>query len=89
MYIMLMQAVGFDMDYTLAQYRPETFEQLAYHLTVDNLVKTFGYPEVSNLFVPSMPMILTERPAPVIQSAQAKSHWGTQIAQLILWYGTE
>ena len=41
-----MQAVGFDMDYTLAQYRPETFEVLAYNLTVDKLVDVFGYPSV-------------------------------------------
>ena len=46
--LLCFQAIGFDMDYTLAQYRPETFEKLAYHLTVDNLVKTFGYPKVSS-----------------------------------------
>ena len=40
------QAIGFDMDYTLAQYRPETFEVLAYNLTVDKLVDVFGYPPV-------------------------------------------
>ena len=34
------------MDYTLAQYRPETFEVLAYNLTVDKLVDVFGYPSV-------------------------------------------
>ena len=32
-------AVGFDMDYTLAVYKPETFEDLAYRLTIDKLVK--------------------------------------------------
>lgn len=32
------QAVGFDMDYTLAQYRPETFEALAHKETVEKLV---------------------------------------------------
>lgn len=37
-------AVGFDMDYTLAQYLPETFEQLAYELTLTKLVP-MGYPE--------------------------------------------
>ena len=37
-------AVGFDMDYTLAQYRPETFEALAYSETVKNLVHKLGYP---------------------------------------------
>ncbi|KAH9692973.1 cytosolic IMP-GMP specific 5-nucleotidase [Citrus sinensis] len=38
-------AVGFDMDYTLAQYKPETFESLAYDGTVRKLVYDLGYPE--------------------------------------------
>ncbi|KAF8065819.1 nt5c2 [Scenedesmus sp. PABB004] len=38
------KAVGFDMDYTLAQYKPDTFEQLAHSQTVDKLVSVFGYP---------------------------------------------
>nr|GLL48846.1 5'-nucleotidase domain-containing protein 4-like isoform X1 [Ipomoea trifida] len=38
-------AVGFDMDYTLAQYKPETFESLAYEGTVKKLVYDLGYPE--------------------------------------------
>ncbi|XP_051139741.1 uncharacterized protein LOC127257389 isoform X2 [Andrographis paniculata] len=37
-------AVGFDMDYTLAQYKPETFESLAYEGTVQKLVNDLGYP---------------------------------------------
>ncbi|KAK9136352.1 hypothetical protein Syun_015682 [Stephania yunnanensis] len=37
-------AVGFDMDYTLAQYMPETFESLAYDGTVRKLVYDLGYP---------------------------------------------
>ena len=37
-------AVGFDMDYTLAQYMPETFESLAYDGTVRKLVYKLGYP---------------------------------------------
>lgn len=37
-------AVGFDMDYTLAQYKPETFESLAYEGTVEKLVTSLGYP---------------------------------------------
>ncbi|KAK6938816.1 HAD-superfamily hydrolase, subfamily IG, 5'-nucleotidase, partial [Dillenia turbinata] len=37
-------AVGFDMDYTLAQYIPETFESLAYEGTVKKLVNDLGYP---------------------------------------------
>ncbi|XP_031481213.1 uncharacterized protein LOC116251220 isoform X2 [Nymphaea colorata] len=37
-------AVGFDMDYTLAQYKPETFETLAYNGTVRKLVYDLGYP---------------------------------------------
>ena len=39
------KAVGFDMDYTLASYKPETFESLAHQQTVDKLVKFFGYPD--------------------------------------------
>ncbi|PIA55732.1 hypothetical protein AQUCO_00700207v1 [Aquilegia coerulea] len=37
-------AVGFDMDYTLAQYMPETFESLAYNGTIRKLVYDLGYP---------------------------------------------
>ncbi|KAK1276288.1 hypothetical protein QJS04_geneDACA003720 [Acorus gramineus] len=37
-------AVGFDMDYTLAQYMPETFESLAYNGTIRKLVYNLGYP---------------------------------------------
>lgn len=37
--------VGFDMDYTLAIYRRETFDALTYELTVARLVERFGYPE--------------------------------------------
>jgi len=43
-------AVGFDMDYTLAQYKPESFEALAYRLTVDKLVSVFGYPALIKEF---------------------------------------
>ncbi|KAG1672418.1 hypothetical protein FOA52_013203 [Chlamydomonas sp. UWO 241] len=39
------KAAGFDMDYTLAQYRPESFEGLAHTETVDKLVRVFKYPE--------------------------------------------
>ncbi|KDD74290.1 hypothetical protein H632_c1427p0, partial [Helicosporidium sp. ATCC 50920] len=38
-------AVGFDLDYTLAQYRPETFEHLAHTETVKKLVSSLGYSE--------------------------------------------
>lgn len=38
-------AVGFDMDYTLAQYRSETFETLVHSHTVNKLVSVFGYPK--------------------------------------------
>ena len=37
-------AVGFDMDYTLAMYKPETFETLAYAETKKKLVDVYGYP---------------------------------------------
>lgn len=40
------KAVGFDMDYTLAQYKPESFEVLAHEKTVKKLVSAFGYPKV-------------------------------------------
>jgi hypothetical protein len=33
------------MDYTLAQYKPETFEKLAYEGTIEKLVSNLGYPE--------------------------------------------
>lgn len=33
-------------DYTLAQYKPNTFEALAHEQTIDKLVRFFGYPEV-------------------------------------------
>ena len=38
------RGIGFDMDYTLAVYRPETFENLAYKETLIKLVQ-LGYPE--------------------------------------------
>ncbi|XP_042493669.1 5'-nucleotidase domain-containing protein 4-like isoform X2 [Macadamia integrifolia] len=38
-------AVGFDMDYTLAQYMSETFESLTYKGTIEKLVSTMRYPE--------------------------------------------
>lgn len=38
------KAVGFDMDYTLALYKPEEFEVLAYNETLKKLVNV-GYPE--------------------------------------------
>ncbi|GJQ08592.1 hypothetical protein GpartN1_g383.t1 [Galdieria partita] len=37
------EAIGFDMDYTLAQYTPETFEVLAYEGALKRLV-SIGYP---------------------------------------------
>jgi len=37
-------AVGFDMDYTLAQYIPETFELLAHRGAMDKLVNFMDYP---------------------------------------------
>lgn len=40
------RAVGLDLDYTLAQYRPETFEVLAHTETVKKLVDNLNYPQV-------------------------------------------
>jgi len=39
------KSVGFDMDYTLAQYKEDTFEALAYRETVKKLVEQYNYPE--------------------------------------------
>lgn len=39
------EAVGFDMDYTLAIYHMRRLEQLSFDLTVSLLVRSFGYPE--------------------------------------------
>ena len=44
-------AVGFDMDYTLAQYKPETFESLAYEGTVKKLVHDLGYPAEVSIYL--------------------------------------
>jgi 5'-nucleotidase len=38
------QAIGFDMDYTLAVYKQEAMDALAMHLTLHNLVEHRGYP---------------------------------------------
>ena len=37
--------VGFDMDYTLAVYSMRQIEELAFHMTLDRLVLTRGYPD--------------------------------------------
>jgi HAD superfamily 5'-nucleotidase-like hydrolase len=39
------KAIGFDMDYTLAQYIPETFEILAHRGAMAKLVDHMGYPK--------------------------------------------
>ena len=38
------QAVGFDMDYTLAEYIPETFDLLAFNGALTKLIHDLGYP---------------------------------------------
>ena len=40
------KAVGFDMDYTLAQYKADTFELLAFEETKRKLVTLLGYPSM-------------------------------------------
>ncbi len=45
------QAVGFDMDYTLAIYRLGPVEGLAFALTRDRMVEKLGYPEVVRAIV--------------------------------------
>eukprot|EP00210_Caulerpa_lentillifera_P009304 g8869.t1 len=43
------KAVGFDMDYTLAQYKPETFETMTHDETINKLITLLNYPEeISN-----------------------------------------
>lgn len=37
--------IGFDMDYTLADYEREAFEELAFDITVEKLIAKRGYPE--------------------------------------------
>lgn len=54
------QAIGFDMDYTLSQYRPETFEVLAYNLTITKLVNNFKYPKAG---LPLLPFVTVTPPA--------------------------
>lgn len=50
-------AVGFDMDYTLAQYKPETFETLAYEGTIRKLVNNLGYPAEVRLVLPTLALL--------------------------------
>lgn len=44
-------AIGFDMDYTLAQYRADTFESLTYDGTINKLVNDLGYPKEVCLYL--------------------------------------
>ena len=39
------RAIGFDMDYTLAQYKQPAFDKLAFDGAKEKLVKVLGYPE--------------------------------------------
>ena len=39
------QCVGFDLDWTLADYRRKPMERLAFDLAVDHLIAEQGYPE--------------------------------------------
>ena len=39
------ELIGFDMDYTLCIYHLRRLEQLSYDLTVESLIKNYGYPE--------------------------------------------
>ena len=45
------RAIGFDMDYTLAQYQQPAFDQLAFDGAKEKLVRNFGYPEAVLDFV--------------------------------------
>lgn len=44
-------AIGFDMDYTLATYKLDTFESLTYEGTVKKLVCELGYPKEVCLYL--------------------------------------
>ncbi len=39
------KAIGFDMDYTLAQYHQRPMDELAIRKTIDKLIESHGYPE--------------------------------------------
>ena len=39
------QAIGFDMDYTLAQYQQPAFDKLAFDGAKEKLVSKLGYPK--------------------------------------------
>ena len=39
------RAIGFDMDYTLAQYKQPAFDKLAFDGAKEKLVEKLGYPE--------------------------------------------
>jgi hypothetical protein len=58
----VVQAIGFDMDYTLSQYRPETFEVLAYNLTITKLIANFSYPQAGSSSSLAFPF--SRRPTP-------------------------
>lgn len=45
------EAIGFDMDYTLAQYKADTFESLAYTGTIKKLVHDLKYPSEVRSFI--------------------------------------
>ena len=38
--------IGFDLDWTLADYRRLPLEELTFELTVDRLIRHHGYPEI-------------------------------------------
>jgi 5'-nucleotidase len=39
------KTIGFDMDYTLAPYLKRNIEELSFRLTVEKLIKKYGYPD--------------------------------------------
>jgi 5'-nucleotidase len=41
-----LQAMGFDMDHTLAVYNTPSFNKLCFDMAVDRLIASFGYPEM-------------------------------------------
>ena len=38
------KAIGFDLDYTLARYQTQKFEELVYHHTIERLITAENFP---------------------------------------------
>jgi hypothetical protein len=65
------RAIGFDMDYTLAQYQQPAFDQLAFDGAKEKLVRALGYPEE----VLNFEYVHTVRRCDVVMSIYAAVLW--------------